>query len=65
MPLAISLDDVEQAAKRIADEAIHTPVMTCRTLNKLADRCGRPSVQSRLVAPMRTLTGELELTRAH
>ena len=39
MPLAIALEDVEGAAKRIEDEAIHTPVMTCRTLNAMSGRC--------------------------
>jgi hypothetical protein len=41
MPLAIALEDVEGAAKRIEDEAIHTPVMTCRTLNAMSGRCGQ------------------------
>ncbi len=35
---AISLDDIQAAARRIADSAHRTPIMTCATLDQLAGR---------------------------
>src|SRR6266478_2729794 len=38
MPYAITLNDIQAAAKRIAGIAHQTPIMTCATLDRLAER---------------------------
>src|SRR5438552_11492548 len=38
IPYAVTLADIQSAARRIAGQAHRTPVMTCSTLDRLAGR---------------------------